>query len=100
MPPQSAVLLEFKNNSTVLQHNWVLVQAGTENAVATDGIVAGPQNGWIPQNDDRVIAHTPLLNAGETGRVQFTSPPTGSYVFVCTFPGHNFTMLGGFEVTP
>lgn len=31
--------------------------------------------------------------------VRFTAPPPGNYQFVCTFPGHNFTMFGVFEVT-
>ena len=30
--------------------------------------------------------------------VKFTAPSAGTYQFVCTFPGHNFTMFGDFTV--
>ena len=92
------VTLRFDNASTLFQHNWVLVQAGTKDDVAAAGTVAGPNNDWIPVGDERVIAHTKLLDPLENGEVRFTTPPTGIYQFVCTFPGHNFTMFGEFEV--
>jgi len=95
----SSVVLRFKNNST-LQHNWVLVKAGTKDAVATAGTAAGPTNDWIPRNDARVVANTKLVDPGKTGDVQFTAPAAGTYQFVCTFPGHNITMFGEFTVTP
>ena len=93
------VVITFSNTSTLNQHNWVLVQTGTKDAVATDGTAAGPDNNWIPPNDARVIAHTALLAPGETEEIRFTLD-AGTYQFVCTFPGHNFTMFGDFEVTP
>ena len=34
------------------------------------------------------------------GGADFIAPPAGPYQFVCTFPGHNFTMFGDFIVTP
>ena len=68
--------------------------------MAAAGTTAGPANNWIPPDDNRVIAHTRLLDPGETGEVRFAAPPVGTYQFVCTFPGHNFTMFGEFEVTP
>ena len=37
------VVVTFKNSSTVNTHNWALVQAGTKDAVATDGTAAGRQ---------------------------------------------------------
>jgi len=95
----STVVLRFSNTSVVNQHNWVLVPAGTKDDVALAGTGAGPANDWIPVGDDRVLASTKLLAAGITGEVEFTAPPAGNYQFVCTFPGHNFTMFGDFEVT-
>ncbi len=94
------VVLTFNNVSAVNQHNWVLVQAGTKDDVANDGVAAGPDNDWIKPGDDRVIGNTQLLNTGETGEAQFTAPPVGTYQFLCTFPGHNAVgMHGTFEVT-
>ena len=93
------VVLTFSNNATTQQHNWVLVASGTKDDVAVAGLSAS-STGWIPVDDDRIIAYTELINAGETGEVQFTAPAAGTYQFVCTFPGHSLTMFGTFEVTP
>ena len=93
------VNLTFNNSSNTQQHNWVLVASGTKDDVAVAGLSAS-SNGWIPVDDDRIIAHTELINAGETGEVQFTAPAAGTYQFVCTFPGHNGTMFGDFVVVP
>lgn len=94
------VLLKFTNTSGAQQHNWVLVQAGTKDDVATAGTLAGPGDGWIPLGDERIIAHTDLLDGGTSADVSFTAPVAGTYQFVCTFPGHNPTMFGDFVVTP
>jgi azurin len=94
----ASVTLTLNNPSVVNQHNWVLVEPGTKDAVATDGTAAGSDNGWVPPDDPRVIANTKLLGPGITGEVTFTAPAPGIYQFVCTFPGHNFTMFGDFVV--
>ena len=94
----SQVTLTFNNGSLVNQHNWVLVQNGTKDAVATDGTGAGPRANWIKPGDDRVVASSKLLNPGGSEAVTFTAPAAGTYQFVCTFPGHNFTMFGDFTV--
>ena len=96
----SEVVLIFNNVSTINQHNWVLVNAGDKDAVAADGTAAGPANDWIKPDDPRVIAHTALLDPETSGEVRFTAPAAGAYEFVCTFPGHNFTMFGDFQVSP
>ncbi|HJN88611.1 MAG: plastocyanin/azurin family copper-binding protein [Dehalococcoidia bacterium] len=95
----SEMVVSFKNVSGINQHNWVLVKDGTKDAVAADGTAAGPGSDWVKPGDDRVIANTKMLVAGEAGDVTFTAPAPGTYQFVCTFPGHNFTMFGDFEVT-
>jgi len=94
------VMLRFKNNSAILSHNWVLVEFGTKDGVAGAGVAAGPGNDWIPQGDERIVAHTKLVDPGMSGQIRFTAPGADSYQFVCTFPGHNVTMFGLFEVTP
>ena len=94
----SQVTLTFANVSTAFQHNWVLAQDGTKDDVAQRG-TAHPGTDWVQPDDPDVIDNTKLLNAGTTGSVTFTAPPAGTYQFVCTFPGHNFTMFGTFEVS-
>ena len=94
------VFLGFNNVSGFNQHNWVLVRNGTKDEVAIRGTTAGLDSDWVQPADPDVIAHTKLLNKGETSQVHFTAPSPGTYQFVCTFPGHNFGMFGDFIVTP
>jgi azurin len=94
------VLVRYKNNSKAVEHNWVLVKAGTEGDVANKGTTAAA-TGWIPQGHPGIVANTKLLKAGETGDARFTAPAVGKYKFICTFPGHfEGGMVGEFEVTP
>jgi len=94
----SEVTITFNNPSAVNSHNFVVVQPGTKDAVAADGTAAGPNNNWVPPGDSRVVANTVLIGPGESGTVTFIAPAAGTYQFVCTFPGHNFTMFGDFIV--
>jgi azurin len=91
------ILLTFTNNAGALQHNWVLVPVGTDLEISTAGVTAGADNYWIP-DDSRIIASSILVEPGSSAKVKFTAPSAGSYTFVCTFPGHNFTMSGSLEV--
>ena len=75
-----------------------MVQDGTKDEVATAGLV-DPVN-WLNADDPNVIASVRLLNPGESAQVTFTAPAAGAYQFVCTYPGHNATMFGTFEVAP
>ena len=92
----SEVVVTFNNSSGINAHNWALVEAGTKDAVATDGLAAGQDNNWLPVGDSRIIGSTILLGPGESGEATFTAPSAGTYHFVCPFPGHNFTMFGDF----
>ncbi|MBO19312.1 MAG: hypothetical protein CL732_02080 [Chloroflexi bacterium] len=94
----SDVSVTFNNSSSVNSHNWALVEAGTKDAVAADGTAAGPGNHWLPVDDSRVLAFTTVLGPGGSETINFTAPGAGTYQFVCTFPGHNFTMFGDFTV--
>jgi azurin len=93
-PAGSKITLKLKNNSTALQHNWVLVKPGTTDTVANDGIAAGEAANYIKANDPNVIAHTSMVKAGETGSVTFDAPAPGTYPYICTFPGHYVLMKG------
>ena len=94
------VVLRYKNSSTTLEHNWVLVELNSKDDVAFAGMRAGPENNWIPQGDDRVLAQMRLLGPGEAEEIRFAAPGPGKYQFVCTYPAHNDTMFGSFEVAP
>ncbi|PKB70433.1 MAG: hypothetical protein BZY87_10735 [SAR202 cluster bacterium Io17-Chloro-G6] len=92
------VTVTFSNPSVINSHNFVIVQNGVKDAVAADGTAAGPDNDWVQPGDDRVIANTAVIGPGGEAEVTFTAPGPGTYQFVCTFPGHNFTMFGDFVV--
>ena len=96
-PAGTEVVVNLNNRSATQTHNWVLVEAGTKDAVAIDG-VGFPNNNWVPPNDSRIFASTVLIGPGESVKATFTAPPVGTYDFVCTFPGHNSTMFGEFIV--
>jgi len=93
-PAGSKITLIFKNPSTVLSHNWVLVKPGTEDRVAADGLAAGEAKGYLKDNDPDVLATTKLVKPGETDTITFDAPAKGSYPYICTFPGHHVLMKG------
>lgn len=97
----ATVHLVFHNESTldVLPHNWVLVKAGTEAAVAAAGLAKGKEAGYIAAGPD-MLAHTPLATAGKTVDTTFTAPAPGTYPYICTVPGHYVVMHGELVVTP
>ena len=97
-PAGAEVVLNLNNRSATQTHNWAMVEAGTKDAVAADGIASGADNNWLPLNDSRIIGSTILIGPGDSGQVTFTAPSAGTYDFVCTFPGHNSTMFGEFIV--
>jgi len=71
------------NNPAALEHNWVLVQPGQEQAVAD---AATAKNG-DPTGITGVIAGgKPITNASETINVE--AQPAGTYPYICTVPGH------------
>lgn len=74
--------VEFSNPSPV-QHNWVLVQPGQEDAVAT---AAAGKNG-DPTGIPGVIAGRPPIQGGSE-TIPVPAQPPGSYSYICTVPGH------------
>ena len=93
-PAGSKITLNFKNNSTALQHNWVLSKPGTQDTVANDGMAAGEGKGYVKDGDTNIIAKTGMVKPGQTASVTFDAPAAGAYPYFCTFPGHNVLMKG------
>jgi len=87
----SRIKLKFSNNTDrkdEVGHNWVLVQPGTEAEVVAAGKAAGDTVDWIKTDDPAIIAHTRLIEGGQSNTVQFKAPPAGTYTYLCTFPDH------------
>ena len=81
-------------------HNWVLVKAADLAAVASSGMAAGVQSNYIDPGDKRVLAATKLVGGGQSATVSFSTAALqkgGSYMYLCTFPGHNVMMRGVFK---
>jgi glucose/arabinose dehydrogenase/azurin len=90
-------------NPDQMPHNMVVTVPG---ALETVGLKAeamakqpdGFAKNFVPATPE-VLYSTRLINTGETARLRFTVPTrTGSYPYVCTFPGHWRTMNGLMQV--
>jgi azurin len=87
--------------ANVMGHNWVLAATEDYQALAQAGQGVGPPD-YLPPDDPRVIAHTPIIGGGEQTSVMFDISelePGGDYTFFCSFPGHFVLMNGKFIVT-
>ncbi|MGV8878689.1 MAG: PVC-type heme-binding CxxCH protein [Sphingobacteriaceae bacterium] len=89
------VKIIFKNPDA-MPHNVVVLNPGKAEAVGT---LAGKMtSGFIPQSKD-IIAHTKLVNNGQTDEIKFIAPEkTADYDFICSFPGHWSMMRGVMKV--
>ncbi|MEX1055109.1 MAG: plastocyanin/azurin family copper-binding protein, partial [Rhodothermales bacterium] len=98
--PGDHVRLTFANDDDML-HNLVIVRPGRADAVAEAALslgLAGAEMSYVPPDDD-VLYHTALLQPGTVESIYFTAPArVGTYAYVCTFPGHAFTMRGMMRV--
>lgn len=81
----------------VMGHNWVLTTEANMQPVATDGMAAGIDKDYLKAGDERIIAHTKIIGAGEKDSVTFDVSKLKEgeqYMFFCTFPGHSALMKG------
>ena len=74
--------------------NWVLVKPGKMLVVVSAGQSEGADTDYVKANDENVIAHTKLVQPGQSETITFAAPPAGEYPFICTFPGFYTTMKG------
>ncbi len=95
--PGEPVALTFLNDDE-MQHNLIITRPGTK-------ILTYAQRAWalgseaqarqfVPE-DRGTLFHTRVLNPLETEVLTFVAPEEpGAYPFVCTLPGHAFSMKG------
>ena len=102
--PGEQVRLTFLNNDE-MQHNLLILQGkeGITLKVAQMAWALGPgavEKEFVPDMDETVLAHTRVLNPGENQTLSFQAPESeGKYPYVCTLPGHAFSMKGIMVVT-
>jgi azurin len=98
--------LTFKNVGNLpkiaMGHNLVILKkdvtaiAFGQKVLAAGGSATNPLPNSVKGD---VLVATKLLGPGETEELNFTIPlETGSYEYVCTFPGHFAMMRGVMEV--
>lgn len=78
-------------------HNWTLSPTGDWESVAKAGMGAGLENDYLPEDSDKIIAHTDMIGGGESSSVTFDVSKLekgGDYTYFCSFPGHWGTMNG------
>jgi len=86
--------------AAAMGHNWVLVKSADLATVANAGVSAGLANNYLAPNDPHVIASTKVVGGGESTSVTFPASKLKkgeSYMYLCTFPGHNALMKGTFK---
>jgi azurin len=95
----STVKLKLINEAKdeTMQHNFILIEAGSADKVATEGIKAGQEKNYTPVLKD-VLVGTSLVGPGKKTEIIFPAPAKGTYDFICTYPGHYKTMNGKFIV--
>ena len=96
----STVKLHFKNTATdkAMKHNFFVVKNGSAESVAMEGNTAGPDKNFIPDDRANILFASKVLEPGQSEDLIFAAPPSGTYQFVCTYPGHWQRMNGKFIV--
>ena len=90
------VSVTFKNVGNTpkfsMGHNFVVVDKSiNEQNVGKflDAASTEASHDYVPPNAKEVLAHSKLLGPGETDVVTFTAPfVPGTYLYLCSFPGH------------
>ena len=88
-----------KMDKNVMGHNWALLANGADMATVGQAAAEAASTDYIPAAfKDKILVHTKMLGGGESDTIEFDAPAPGTYVFMCTFPGHYALMNGKFIV--
>lgn len=100
--PGTNVKIVLKNEDD-MSHNFVITKPGKREQVVNAAMKLeekGPSMDYIPDSPD-VLWSLPVLSPGEKKNLTFKAPDaSGVYPYVCTFPGHGFSMYGAMYVSP
>ena len=100
--PGSRVKLTLKNTDA-MQHNFVLCVRGDAVAARVAAATlrlgaAASEKHYVPDSDE-VLASTKAIFLDQSDTIWFRAPDApGDYPYVCTLPGHSFTMKGVMRV--
>lgn len=104
------VALTFKNVGMLpvvaMGHNVVILKPGTDIAKFVTDCMTGfgekPQR-FLPKDKallGQIVANTKVLGPKEEETIVFTAGDSGTYDYLCTFPGHFGVMKGKMIVKP
>ncbi len=86
------IIMDNVATEKMMQHNIVFLNDASK--VTEVGMAAITATGYLPDNP-AIIAATPIAGAGQKTQITFTAPKkAGTYVYICTFPGHFSIMRG------
>jgi uncharacterized cupredoxin-like copper-binding protein len=96
----SKVEVVFNNNDDML-HNFVVVIQGTAVEVGEMAMklgLEGQEKNYIPETP-KILYYTNILQPHSSETIYFLAPDKpGDYTFVCTIPGHFYSMQGTMKV--
>lgn len=100
--PGQKVRIEF-SNPDAMDHNMLMVEPGAHARVSAAALLMetrgdGIEKEWNPGGDD-ILWASGMLAHDEKQSIEFTAPlTTGTYEYLCTFPGHSLLMRGKMRV--
>ncbi len=96
----SKVQVVFNNNDDML-HNFVVVIPGSAIQVGETAMklgLKGEEKNYVPDTP-KVLFHTNILQPHTSESIFFIAPDKpGDYTYVCTIPGHFYSMQGTMKV--
>ena len=96
----SKVQVVFNNNDDML-HNFVVVLPGNAIQVGETAMklgLKGEEKNYVPDTP-KVLFHTNILQPHTSESIFFIAPDKpGDYTYVCTIPGHFYSMQGTMKV--
>ncbi len=85
-------------DAAAMKHNFVITKEADSKDVAQKGMQSGKDNNYLPDNKEKILAYTEVVDQGDQTKVEFTLNEKGTYKFICTYPGHYPTMQGTIKV--
>lgn len=85
--------------ATVMGHNWVLTRTADYRPIGIAGGRASAEDSYVPKDDARVLAVTPVIGGGQSTTITFSTDTLVAgedYTFFCSYPGHWPVMKGTF----
>jgi len=91
---QVKLTLNNPAEAEAMKHNFVIVKKADAKSVAKAGLEAGKEQGYLPEDSDKIYAASELVDPGRQTTFEFSLDAAGKYEFICTYPGHYPLMKG------